>query len=100
MYPWQYNPMMGMPPPVNDSKDAMKLYKMMRKLEKKATDTESAKHKDKVSKPKSKWDRIDIAHIMIGAMFLSPFVGMTMLLIYINLGKSFARALLPLVSTP
>lgn len=75
---------------------AYRLLKRERKLEKKATEAEKEKHKDKVSKPKNKWERIDVFHIFLGMFLFSMFIGPYIGLMYVNMLSNYAKALQPL----
>ena len=89
-YPYMMPPYY--PDPVREAKRARKA---LDKAIKKATETEAAKHKEKIDKPKpkSRWEKLDIFHMFIGTftamLFIGPFVGLA----YINLLKHFAVAL-------
>lgn len=95
--------MFGMYPPPNqqpyiDPMIMAKLYhKELKKAQKQAREEEAAKHKDKVSPKKSRWEKMDIFHmglVMFTAMmFLGPFIGLA----YVNMLINYAKAISSLI---
>lgn len=73
--------------------------KRIAKAMKNATETEKAKHKDKIDKPKSKWEKVDIIHIFLAMLVLSPIIGFIISSLILSLEISHVKALAPLLQS-
>jgi hypothetical protein len=90
LYPPPYNPQEGYADPL---KMAKKQRKMLDKAIKAATEAEKEKHKDKVSKPKSKWEKLDVIHSLLAMFIFMFFAGPWIWLIQITSLQHFVEAL-------
>jgi hypothetical protein len=75
---------------------AYRLLKREKKLERRATEAEKEKHKDKISRPKNKWEKVDVFHMFLGMLLFSLFIGPYLGLVYLNMLTNYAKALQPL----
>lgn len=78
--PYPYPPPYPTDPKQDPLLEAERYYKKLRKVQRKATEAEAAKHKDKVSRPKSRFEKLDVLHAMLGMflfmLFVGPFIGL------------------------
>jgi hypothetical protein len=88
LYPPPYNPQQSDP-----IREAEIFVKKLKKAQKKATEAEAAKHKDKVSKPKSKWEKLDVIHSLLAMFIFMFFAGPWIWLIQITSLQHFVEAL-------
>jgi hypothetical protein len=73
--------------------EAERWVKKLKKAQKKATEAEAAKHKDKVSKPKNRWEKMDVAHMALGLFALFPIIGPLLGILYLDILIQFKHTL-------
>lgn len=92
---WPQQPLPPYYPPYGaDPLEQAKAYiKAMKKLEKKATEAEAAKHKPKTDKPKSRFEKMDIFHMGLGLFALFPIIGPVLGILYLDILIKFKETL-------
>ena len=96
MFPWNTTPPYPFyPTPTGMSPE--QFYKKMMKAQKKATLAAEAKAKESKDKdkpkPKSKWETLDIIHMSLALIVMSPIVGPLVGIQLIHIYKGFADTL-------
>lgn len=73
--------------------------KRIAKALKEAVEAEKGKHKDKIDRPKRWMDKVDVIHIFLGMIILSPLIGIIISSLLFSLEIAHVKALAPLLQS-